>query len=83
MVWWGGTGRCGKGRGGGLFLVLSEKVNGHQVRNAVVLRARNFASRDHPFFFLSLSLFIIIFIISRICFLIPSPPLLPLIVSFI
>lgn len=34
-------------------------------------------------FLFSLSLFIIIFIISRICFLIPSPPLLPLIVSFI
>lgn len=45
MVWWGGTGRCGKGRGGGgLSLVLSEKVNGHQVlTNVVVPRARNFS----------------------------------------
>lgn len=76
MVWWGGTGRCGKGRGGGLFLVLSEKVNGHQVRNAVVLCAHETfrVTRSSFLFSPPLSLFYYYFYYSSYLLFNPSLP---------
>lgn len=62
---------------------IGESERASSTERGSCTRTKLRVTRSSFLFSLSLSLFIIIFIISRICFLIPSPPFLPLIVSFI